>query len=190
MPLLGEAAGWRLLSCLLERPRPGWQDEVAALAGEVGDASLASCAHRMAKEASEGSYLRVFGPGGSVSPREVAYRPDTDPAAVLARLAALHAAFDFRPASEDPIDHIAVELGFAGYLTLKRAWSVYQGEEEDATLAAEALTIFRREHLDPFAMAVSERLEKSELYLARIAPHLRAAVINPGKGGDGARSPG
>lgn len=172
--LLAQAAGWRLLSALLERPRDGWREEILALAREVADGELAAGARRVAEDASEGEYLAVLGPGGAVSPREVAYRPDTDPAAILARLNALYEAFSYRPASEDPPDHIAVELGFAGFLVLKRSFAEQRDDAASATLVAEGLALFRAEHLDAFAAALAERLAASTGYLQAVAPCLAA----------------
>ncbi len=172
--LLAQAAAWRLLSALLERPREGWRDEVLALAREVGDPELAACARRMAEDASEGEYLAVLGPGGAVSPREVAYRPDTDPAAVLARLQTLYEAFAYRPASEDPPDHIAVELGFAGFLALKGAYAEQCLNAAAGSLAAEGLELFRSDHLDAFATALAQRLTATGGYLRPVAACLAA----------------
>ncbi len=171
--LLAEAAAWRLLSCLLERPRQGWREDIRALAAEVPDAPLASAARRVAEEGSEGAYLAVLGPGGPVSPREVAYHPDRDPATILARLHTLYHAFGFRPASEDPPDHIAVELGFGGFLALKRAWVISQGDETALATVESAAELFRREHLDPFAAALGQRLAAADGYLASVGRALQ-----------------
>ncbi|MEP0775804.1 MAG: molecular chaperone TorD family protein [Acidobacteriota bacterium] len=165
-PALSEAAAWRLLSCLLERPRDSWREEVAVLAREVGDPALAEAAARAASEASEGAYLAVLGPGGSVSPRQVAYEPERDPAAILAQLATLYDAFAYRPAGEDPPDHIAVELGFAGFLALKGAWAATQGDATALATLQRATELFRREHLDAFAGALGQRLATTHGYLA------------------------
>ena len=174
--LLAEAAAWRLLSCLLERPRGEWRNEVETLAGEVWDRNLAACARRAAADASEGAYLAVLGPGGALSQREVAYRPDRDPAAILARLAALYEAFAYLPASEDPPDHIAVELGFAGYLALKRAYAEQCDDAAAAALAADGLALFRAEHLDTFTAALAERLGATAGYLQPLAARLAARL--------------
>ncbi len=172
--LLAQAAGWRLLSALLERPRDGWRKEILALARETADGELAACARRIAEDASEGAYLAVLGPGGAASPREVAYRPDSDPAAILAQLHALYQAFAYRPAAEDPPDHIAVELGFAGFLVLKRAFAEQCDDAASATLVAEGLALFRAEHLDAFAAALAERLRASDSYLRPLSAPLAA----------------
>lgn len=182
-PVLGASAEWRLLGLLFERPRAGWHDEIAALGREVAAedlrrASGAACA------ASEGEYLALLGPGGAVSPREVAYRGMEDPARVLADIGAFHRAFAFHPASEDPIDHIALAAGFAGYLSLKVAYADYEGEAEAARTTAEARETFLAAHLGVFAAEMARRLEavlgaESEHYLLAAARALVRRVPAP-----------
>lgn len=90
--LITTAAEWRLISLLLQRPRPGWLEEVGALAREVRDERLCAAA-AAACDATEGAYLRLIGPGGAVSPREVASQPFQDPGHLLAQLATTYGAF-------------------------------------------------------------------------------------------------
>jgi len=167
------AAAWRLASALFERPKRGWSEEIASLAGEIDDPDLRRAA-REAEGATEGLYLALLGPGGPVSPREIAYRPLEDPACVLADLTAAYEAFAYKPAAEDPIDHIAVEAGFAGYLTLKASYARALSDEEAASVTEEALAGFLREHLDPFARSLAERLAGSGTYLEKAARALAA----------------
>jgi hypothetical protein len=127
---LAEAARWRLIGLLLERPRPGWHAEQRALAASA-DPVLAAISQD-AERAEEGSYLRVFGPGGSASPREVAHRGWADPGRILSEVAAFYDAFAYRPGTEDPLDHVAVEAGFVGYLRLKQAYARDRGDAEGA----------------------------------------------------------
>jgi TorA maturation chaperone TorD len=165
---LREAAAWRLLGLLMERPRAGWIEEVEALAREAGGDPLRAAA-RAAREASEGQYLALLGPGGPVSPREVAYRDREDPARVLSDLASYYEAFAYRPRAEDPADHIAVEAGFIGYLVLKEAMALAAGSQEHAAVAAQARERFLNEHVAPFARRLAERL-------AGCGGHLEAAA--------------
>jgi hypothetical protein len=182
-PLLIESADWRLLGLLLERPRAGWHDEVVTLAREIAAADLRAAAGA-AREATEGEYLALLGPGGAVSPREVAYRGMEDPARVLADIGAFHAAFAFHPASEDPVDHLAVAAGFAGYLSLKTAYAEFDGRVDAARTAAEARDNFIAAHVSAFATAVAERLaavlgSDSEHYLLRAARAIVRRVPAP-----------
>ena len=105
--LLLEAARWRLLGLLFERPRDGWRAEVRGLAAEVDDPRLQTATNEIA-DFGEGAYLAVLGPGGSVSPREVGYRPMGDPGKILSGLRTVYEAFGYRPRAEDPPDHVAV----------------------------------------------------------------------------------
>jgi nitrate reductase assembly molybdenum cofactor insertion protein NarJ len=165
--LISEAAEWRLIALLLERPRAGWQMEVAALAREVPHQGLRTAAHA-ARDASEGEYLHLVGPGGIVSPREVSYRSFEDPGRILADLAASYAAFAFQPRAEESPDHLAVEAGFIGYLLLKEAFAVARGDTEAASTTAAARSRFLEGHLTaahPFA----ERLAAGGSYLAAVA---------------------
>lgn len=179
---LAEAARWRLMGLLLERPRPGWHEEVEALAREVESPELRSAAEA-SRRATEGSYLSLLGPGGSVSPREVAYRGREDPGRLLSDIAAFYEAFAFSPDSEDPIDHIAVEAGFVGYLHMKEAYALAQGDEEAASVTAEALGKFLEDHLGTFAEPFARRLESLESsgasYLAETAGLLLKRLEGP-----------
>jgi nitrate reductase assembly molybdenum cofactor insertion protein NarJ len=179
---LSQAAAWRLAGLLFERPRPGWQQDVEALSKEVANPALKSAA-RDSCEGGEGLYLGLLGPGGTVSPREAAYRPKEDPGQVLADIAGFYSAFSFAPRTEDPIDHVSVEANFAGYLCLKTAYALEEGNPEAADTARRALQLFAEEHLEPFARALAGRLEGSgPAYLGRAAralAHLSASSKAP-----------
>ncbi len=174
--LVRTAAEWRLLGLLLERPRPGWREGVQAVCAEVGDRPLRTAA-RGALHATEGEYLRLLGPGGVISPREVAYCGHEDPGRVMAELSGFYEAFGYHPRAEDPADHIAVECGFVGYLFLKEAFGCADDDPARATLAAEARTEFIERHLARLAGAVADRLAAVDCsYLFRSARLLAARV--------------
>jgi nitrate reductase delta subunit len=175
-PLIAEAAQWRLIGLLLERPRSGWHNEVATLSGEVRDRDLRRCA-AAASSASEGDYLRLLGPGGLVSPREVTYQPFADPGALLAELATIYAAFGYRPHTEEPIDHIAVETGFVGYLLLKEAFAAARGDRAAVSTTASARRKFVETHLAALAGAFAQHVEHAgESYLHPIVRCLAARL--------------
>lgn len=155
---IAEAAEWRLIGLLLERPRPGWHDEVAALAEEVGNAQLRTVATG-ARAATEGGYLRLLGPGGMISPRAVTYRAFEDPGRILADLAGFYGAFAFQPGAEEPIDHIAVATGFVSYLLLKEGFAEARGDIESAETTATARQRFVETHLAPMVHSFVSRLE-------------------------------
>jgi nitrate reductase assembly molybdenum cofactor insertion protein NarJ len=165
--LLGEAVDWRLLSVLLERPARDWDDAVKRLAHDAADADLRPVA-AAAEGATEGGYLAAFGPGGIVSPREIAHTKTRDPGHVLAQLGAFYDAFAYRPQTEETPDHVSVETGFVAYLRMKEAFAVACREDEAARLASEAAALFVERHLSTFVQPVAERLsEVPEAYLTR-----------------------
>ncbi len=176
---VAEAAEWRLLALLLERPRAGWHEEVAALGREVPDLALAIAA-QTAQEAGEGDYHRALGPGGAVSPREVTYRSYEDPGQLLAELATVYAMWAFQPRAEEPIDHIAVEVGFVGYLLLKEAFAGARHDAQAAATVAAARRAFIATHLAATARAFADRVEGvGPAYLVQATHALAAKVPAP-----------
>jgi hypothetical protein len=143
---LAAAAEWRLLSLLLSRPRQGWRDEVAAVAGEVVDRRLRAAAEASG-DATEGAYHALLGAGGVASPREAAHAGFLDPGRILADLAGRYGAFAFAPRAEEPDDHLAVECDFVSYLFLKEAFALARGEREQAAVSREAREGFLAEHV-------------------------------------------
>lgn len=177
---IGEAARWHLLALLFERPRAGWNDEVGALAREVSDPVLRSVA-QATEGASEGEYLRVFGPGGRLSPREVGHAGLRDPGWVLADVARFYDAFGYRPRAEDPIDHVAVEVGFVAYLHLKEALARSCADDEAAAVTCGAREAFVREHLAGFARSLARQLGPDDVPHLAGAADLVAARMPPGE---------
>ena len=173
---VAEAVEWRLLALLLERPRAGWHEEVAGLGREVPDLTLAAAAQN-AQEAREGEYLSVLGPGGAVSPREVTYRSYEDPGQLLAELATVYEVWAFQPRAEDPIDHIAVEAGFVGFLFLKEAFAGARHDGQAAAAVAAARRAFIATHLAAIVPPLAQRLEAAgPAYLVQAAHALVARV--------------
>jgi len=155
---IAEAAEWRLIGLLLERPRSGWHQESAALVREVHDVALRDAA-AVARDATEGEYLRLLGPGGVVSPREVTYQPFADPGHLLAELATAYDAFAFRPCVEEPLDHLAVEVAFVGYLLLKEAFADARGDGNATAVTTAARRAFVEAHLAALAVPFAQRLQ-------------------------------
>jgi nitrate reductase assembly molybdenum cofactor insertion protein NarJ len=155
--LLREAAEWRLIALLLERPTSAWRATRAALAAECADRDLAAVA-AAAADATEGGYLRTLGPGGVASPREIAHSVTRDPGHVLGELSAFYGAFAYRPPSEEPPDHVSVEAGFVAYLKVKEAFAITAGDDTRARLTSEAAASFVEQHLSTFAQPLADRL--------------------------------
>lgn len=187
---IAEAAEWRLLGLLLQRPRPGWLVQVGALGREVADERLAA-ASAAAQDAQEGLYLALFGPGGAVSPRAVTYRAFADPGGILGEIAGYHEAFAFHSDSEDPPDHVAVLCDFVSYLRFKEAYASARGEREAARLTAEARRHVVENHVAPIACALADFFAAAppsylrdtvRLLRARV-PSVAPTVLGP-EGGD------
>ena len=170
------AAAWRLLGLLSSRPRPGWLEEVRALAAEVDDPELRRAAEA-AGEASEGAYHALLGAGGIASPREAAHLGFGDPGRLLADLSARYAAFGFAPRAEDPDDHLAVECDFVSYLFLKEAFARSAGSEEAAEVTREARARFVHEHAAVTGRGMIARLpDGAPRYLLLAAAALAARL--------------
>lgn len=173
--LLADAAVWRVLSLLFQRPAGAWLQELRALARELADPEIAT-AVEAASEVGEGEYLAWLGPGGAIAPREPAYQPLQDPGRLLADLSGFYEAFAYRPRQEDPPDHIATELGFAGFLRLKAAYAWKAGRPRDAELTSRALHRFLVDHLAPFLVAL-----RGQVASLGAPDHLRLAAEIAGK---------
>jgi len=174
--LLREAQDWRLLGLLFERPRGDWWQEVAELAATTRDANLRAAA-AATLGAGQGPYLALLGPGGVLPAREAGYRRTSDPGQVLFEIQTAYRAFAYQPAAEDPPDHISVEAGFVGWLSLKQAYALASGDGESAAIAADAASAFGKRHLAAMAEPMSVRFELVEGgYLLLAAKALLARV--------------
>lgn len=174
---LHEAAEWRLIGLLFERPHGAWWDEVTRLASEVDDPALRAAAEA-ARDASEGAYLDVLGPG-ALSAREVTHVPAIQTGRQLAEIAAFYEAFAYRPATEEPLDHLSVEAGFFAYLRFKQAYALATDDDEHAQLTGEAAAMFLAEHLAPCAAGVAHALGASDVEHLRLVAQALAARVGP-----------
>jgi TorA maturation chaperone TorD len=157
--LLRQAAEWRLISILFERPRTGWWSEIEAIASTCADPLLKQAAAAARREATEGLYHSLLGPGGHVSPREARYSQTVQLGYLMSELAAWYRAFGFQPRTAEPADHVSVEAGFVSYLLLKRVYALVCGEAEAAEIAAAAAREFIATHLRVLAGPLSSALD-------------------------------
>ena len=178
--LLEEAAEWRLIDLLLQCPSASARQQITALAREVQDPELSAAAEHAGREAAEGAFHSIFGPGGPAPGREASYQGTIQLGQLMSELKAYYDAFAYTPASSEPLDHVSVEAGFLGFLRLKQAYALDRGYESEATIAAEAAANFVREHLANIAEPLSAALDDSgEPYLGltgkallrRVGPH-------------------
>ena len=168
--LLEEAAAWRLLGLLLEYPTPAWRAQLEALLADFDGNEWRNLGEAALEGASEGVYLEVFGPDGVASPREAAHAGGIQLGHLLAELAGYYQAFGYRPAAAEPDDHIAVEAGFVAYLKMKQAFALACGDGEHADIAAQAATVFLRDHVAVTAHPLAAKLSgRAPEYLARAA---------------------
>lgn len=168
LALIEDAAAWRLLGLLFERPREAWRAEVAALAREVDDTDLRAAAES-AQQAREADYLAVLGPGSELPGREVGHDRFADPGQLLSELEAHYQAFAYYPRTEQPADHVSVEAGFVAYLRLKEAYARASGQPEAAALTASVTARFLDEHVSLWAQPLADGLAATEI------PHLQRA---------------
>jgi hypothetical protein len=169
LSLLREAAEWRFLGLLFERPRSEWHEELRRLSGESGDDETRAIAEQAAG-ATEELHLHLIGPGGLASPREAAYRCLHDPGWILADLKAFHEAFAFKADRENPPDHAACLASLAGYLKLKEAYALASREDDAASLASRAFKSLIADHLRWMAEPMAARLAAAgPSYLAKAA---------------------
>jgi hypothetical protein len=162
---------------LFERPVDAWASQVASLANEVQDDQLRAAASAAKDEASRGLYDSTFGPGGPAAPREISYRQGLDAGAFLAELTAFYTAFAYQRDESEPPDHVAAEAGFIGYLKLKELYARARGNEEEASVVAEAAERFVKDHLSMLAEPLATSLERSGIgYLALAAGSLLRRV--------------
>ncbi len=185
---LAAATQWRLLALLLSRPRPGWREEVEALAREVGADEALRAAASSSRDAREGAYHALLGAGGVASPREAAHAGFLDPGRILADLAACYGAFGFTPRGEEPDDHLAVECDFVAYLFLKEAYALARREEGAAEVTREVRGRFVAEHVAVAGRRFAAKLpEGAPAYLFAAAECLATRLPAPPR--DEARTP-
>ncbi|MEO8041670.1 MAG: molecular chaperone TorD family protein [Acidobacteriota bacterium] len=167
--LIVEASEWRLISLLFDCPTGKWFDDVKALGDQVTDTRLKRAALSAQKEASEGLFHSIFGPGGPAPGREVSYRGWVQPGYMLSELSSFYAAFSYKPVTNEVPDHVAIETGFIAYLRLKEAFAVDRFDTESAEITAEAAKNFINEHLSKYAEQMSKILNSSGIEYLSLA---------------------
>jgi nitrate reductase assembly molybdenum cofactor insertion protein NarJ len=160
--LLLQAAEWRALEMLFQCPSPEWKQQLADLRQDITASDVGKAMELAIAEASEGTFHSILGPGGPAPAREVSYREIIQLGYLMSELTTYYDAFQFRPATSEVTDHVSVEAGFMGFLRLKEAYALADGDEERASIAREAAERFRKEHLSYIAEPLSAILDHSE----------------------------
>lgn len=179
LDVLRDAAEWRLLGRLFERPTSQWQADIGVLSREVSNRPLKLAARRARREASEGLFHSTFGPGGPAPPREVSYHVSLELGSLMSALEADYAAFGYEPHTEEPPDHVAVEVGFVAYLHLKEAFARVSGDDDAADLTRRVATRFVTDHLSMVAAPMAALLERSGVRYLSDASRLLAKRVGP-----------
>jgi len=179
--LIAEAAEWRLISLLLDCPTGNWFDDVKALGGQVSDKRLNRAARSAQKEASEGIFHSIFGPGGPAPGREVSYRGWVQPGYLLSELSAFYNAFSYEPKTHEVPDHIAVETGFVAYLRMKELYAIECGDTESAQITANASKTFLDNHVSKYAEKLAKLLAVSGFEYLELASAALLKRVGPDK---------
>ena len=164
-----EAAEWRLISLLFDCPNGNWFDDVKALGEQVSDRRLKQAARSAQKEASEGLFHSIFGPGGPAPGREASYRDWVQPGNLVSEINSFYDAFSFKPITNEVPDHVTVETGFIAYLRLKEAFALECFDSESAEITAETAKTFINEHLSKYAEQMSTILNSSGIEYLSLA---------------------
>lgn len=167
--LLREAAEWRLVSLLFDCPNSDWFRQVEELAKPLSDKKLKRAAMAAQKEASEGLFHSVFGPGGPAPGREISYRGWVQPGYMLSELSSFYEAFQYKPTTAEVPDHVAVETGFIAYMRLKQAFAMECRDTENAAITADASKTFIDDHLSKYAEQMSKILDSSGIEYLSLA---------------------
>ena len=179
--LLVEAAEWRLISLLFDCPTDQWSEDVASLAEQVSDKRLKRAARAARKEANEGLFHSIFGPGGPAPGREVSYRGWVQPGFLLSELSSFYNAFSYQPNTREVPDHIAVETGFVAYLKLKELFALEINDAEKARVTADASRTFIDEHVSKFAEKIMKLLAASGIEYLKLASVALFKRVGPDK---------
>lgn len=179
--LLREAAEWRLISLLFDCPKDDWSEQVDALGRQVSDEVLKKAAKAAPKEAGEGIFHSVFGPGGPAPGREVSYRGWVQPGYLLAEVSAFYTAFAYEPKTCEVPDHVAVETGFIAYLRMKELYAIEAGDTERAQITADASRTFVDDHVSKYAEKLAKLLAVSGIDYLRLVSSALLERVGPDK---------
>ncbi|MFQ5655354.1 MAG: molecular chaperone [Planctomycetota bacterium] len=159
---LQRAAHTRLLSLILEPPRPGRQAALRAFVEgtpiDLGiDLSplLDGDDGTVAEE-----HFSLLGVRGPISCHASDHRDEgfADKGPILADIAGFYRAFGFEGPIREAPDHFANLCGFLAFLALKEGYAAYLGEVEEAQVAREAERALLDTHLHPYLGRFAEQL--------------------------------
>lgn len=159
---LQRAATYRFLSLLFNTPSREVHDELAALAPEVAP-TLGAHARDIAEASGptlQGLYHQLIGASGQVPDLECAYDDNTagGRGPLIADVAGFYQAFAYEHRGPCTQDHIAAELDFLGWLSMKSAYARHRDEAAHLEVTTDARAKFLKDHLGRWAITFLERL--------------------------------
>lgn len=162
---LTRAASYRFLALLLSTPSDATRAELGSLAGEV-ERTLAEDAPKLGEVCGpslQGLYHRLLGASGQVPDVECAYDDNTagGRGPLIADVAGFYRAFAYPQSGPNTADHVAVELDFLGWLSMKQAYARHSGASEQLDVTSAARAKFIRDHLGRWVIPFLERLAQA-----------------------------
>lgn len=136
--------------------------------------SFRSAMEDMDVEALESEYTELFMTRMHCSPIETSYgRKSFNRPGVLGDISGFYKAFGFTLSDKAGVthDHIAVELEFMSFLSLKEAYAIEQGMDENLDICVSAKKKFLDEHIGMWAGAFTKNLDMrtNEEFYRRLA---------------------
>lgn len=164
--LLKQARWYRILSLCFQPPRPSLRNELRDLLAET-ESGAERLRALIEQSEFEAEHHYVMGPGGTCSPCESAYLGKAlgGKERIMADVAGFYRAFAFaaHPEIPEPVDHIAVELSFLSFLTLKEAYALYRADARSQTVCGDARERFNDDHLLAWIPLFAEALRNEAL---------------------------
>ncbi len=185
---LRRAAHYRALALLFAPPDARAGDELRDLARDLGGAELAALAADVGAPLGA-LYHQCLGPTGAVRDCESDYEvnPLGGKGPLLADVAGFYIAFKYEDATLECLspDHVAMELGFMGWLALRAGYAAREGSAGDLALCEDAAEKFMRDHLGRWAATLVARVAERcpDTWYAHAATYTQTQLeaLEPGR---------
>ena len=161
-----DAVRWRTLSTAFLAPDPGWTQRLQGLLLELApdDRAILNCMGSFDEDQLAREHHVILGHACRVSPCESEHVGDRlgGKGAIISDVSGFYRAFAYHYASDirEAPDHIAVELSFLSFLSLKVAYAQFERRRQAVSLCTDARSKFFNDHLlvwtPRFAAALEE----------------------------------